>query len=381
MKKIFISEPSFDLKDEKILSDCIKKGFATFGNNIQKFENKILRYTNSQYCLICVNGTSALQIALKVLGLKAGEEVLAPSMTFVATINAILYNNAIPIFMDCVDDLNIDTKKVINFLKTQTYISNGKTFNKKTKKRIRAIIVAHMYGNLANIADLTNICKKMKIKILEDAAESLGSFYKTGQHSGTVGDIGCFSFNGNKIITSGGGGALVSNNNNYIKYARKLINQSRLTSIEYLHSELGYNFRISNLHAALGYSQLKKIKKFLKIKKQIYKEYKDGLELSKNFELIKNNEISYSNNWINIVKIRNSKIKKKEIFERFKKYNIELRPIWYPINDQKYYKNFQSFQVNNARVMHKRLFCLPSSINLKKKDILKILKLLKKYEN
>lgn len=381
MKKIFISEPSFDLKDEKILSDCIKKGFATFGNNIQKFENKILRYTNSQYCLICVNGTSALQIALKVLGLKAGEEVLAPSMTFVATINAILYNNAIPIFMDCVDDLNIDTKKVINFLKTQTYISNGKTFNKKTKKRIRAIIVAHMYGNLANIADLKNICKKMKIKILEDAAESLGSFYKTGQHSGTVGDIGCFSFNGNKIITSGGGGALVSNNNNYIKYARKLINQSRLTSVEYLHSELGYNFRISNLHAALGYSQLKKIKKFLKIKKQIYKEYKDGLELSKNFELIKNNEISYSNNWINIVKIRNSKIKKKEIFERFKKYNIELRPIWYPINDQKYYKNFQSFQVNNARVMHKRLFCLPSSINLKKKDILKILKLLKKYEN
>lgn len=381
MKKIFISEPSFDLKDEKILSDCIKKGFATFGNNIQKFENKILRYTNSQYCLICVNGTSALQIALKVLGLKAGEEVLAPSMTFVATINAILYNNAIPIFMDCVNDLNIDTKKVINFLKTQTYISNGKTFNKKTKKRIRAIIVAHMYGNLANIADLKNICKKMKIKILEDAAESLGSFYKTGQHSGTVGDIGCFSFNGNKIITSGGGGALVSNNNNYIKYARKLINQSRLTSVEYLHSELGYNFRISNLHAALGYSQLKKIKKFLKIKKQIYKEYKDGLELSKNFELIKNNEISYSNNWINIVKIRNSKIKKKEIFERFKKYNIELRPIWYPINDQKYYKNFQSFQVNNARVMHKRLFCLPSSINLKKKDILKILKLLKKYEN
>lgn len=381
MKKIFISEPSFDLKDEKILSDCIKKGFATFGNNIQKFENKILRYTNSQYCLICVNGTSALQIALKVLGLKAGEEVLAPSMTFVATINAILYNNAIPIFMDCVDDLNIDTKKVINFLKTQTYISNGKTFNKKTKKRIRAIIVAHMYGNLANVEDLTNICKKMKIKILEDAAESLGSFYKTGQHSGTVGDIGCFSFNGNKIITSGGGGALVSNNNNYIKYARKLINQSRLTSVEYLHSELGYNFRISNLHAALGYSQLKKIKKFLKIKKQIYKEYKDGLELSKNFELIKNNEISYSNNWINIVKIRNSKIKKKEIFERFKKYNIELRPIWYPINDQKYYKNFQSFQVNNARVMHKRLFCLPSSINLKKKDILKILKLLKKYEN
>lgn len=381
MKKIFISEPSFDLKDEKILSDCIKKGFATFGNNIQKFENKILRYTNSQYCLICVNGTSALQIALKVLGLKAGEEVLAPSMTFVATINAILYNNAIPIFMDCVNDLNIDTKKVINFLKTQTYISNGKTFNKKTKKRIRAIIVAHMYGNLANVEDLTNICKKMKIKILEDAAESLGSFYKTGQHSGTVGDIGCFSFNGNKIITSGGGGALVSNNNNYIKYARKLINQSRLTSVEYLHSELGYNFRISNLHAALGYSQLKKIKKFLKIKKQIYKEYKDGLELSKNFELIKNNEISYSNNWINIVKIRNSKIKKKEIFERFKKYNIELRPIWYPINDQKYYKNFQSFQVNNARVMHKRLFCLPSSINLKKKDILKILKLLKKYEN
>ena len=381
MKKIFISEPFFDKKDSKILSNCIKEGFVTFGDNIKKFESKISQFTGSQYCLICINGTSALQVALKVLGLKADEEVLAPSMTFVATINAILYNNAKPVFMDCKNDLNIDTKKVIKFLKTQTYISKGITFNKKTKKRIRAIIIAHMYGNLANINDLKTICKKMRIKILEDAAESLGSFYNSGQHSGTLGDIGCFSFNGNKIITSGGGGALISSNKKYIESAKKLINQSRSPSIEYIHSELGYNYRISNLHAALGYSQLSKIKKFLKIKKRIYQEYLNGLRFFKNFELIKNNKISVSNNWINIIKIKGSKIKKKSIFKEFRKHNIELRPIWYPVNEQKYCKNFQSFEVNNTKLLHKKSFCLPSSVSLTKKNITKILKLLKKYEN
>ena len=262
MKKIFISEPFFDKKDSKILSNCIKEGFVTFGDNIKKFESKISQFTGSQYCLICINGTSALQVALKVLGLKADEEVLAPSMTFVATINAILYNNAKPVFMDCENDLNIDTKKVIKFLKTQTYISKGITFNKKTKKRIRAIIIAHMYGNLANINDLKTICKKMRIKILEDAAESLGSFYNSGQHSGTLGDIGCFSFNGNKIITSGGGGALISSNKKYIESAKKLINQSRSPSIEYIHSELGYNYRITDLEAAVAVEQFKRLDKF-----------------------------------------------------------------------------------------------------------------------
>ncbi len=381
MKKIFISEPSFNEKDAKILSSCIKKGFATFGEYINKFENRISEFTNSPNCLICVNGTSALQVALKVLGLKAGEEVLAPSMTFVATINAILYNNAEPVFMDCENDLNIDTKKVVKFLKTQTYIQRGRTYNKKTKKRIRAIIVAHMYGNLADVNYIKKICRKMRIKILEDAAESLGSFYNSGQHSGTLGDIGCFSFNGNKIITSGGGGAIISSNKKYIQLARKLINQSRSPNIEYMHSELGYNYRISNLHAALGYSQLGKIKKFLKIKKKIYQEYLNRLKFFKNFELIKNNKISVSNNWINILRIKNSKIKKNEIFKQFKKYDIELRPIWYPINHQKYYKNFQSFEMNNAKSMHSNLFCLPSSLSLKKKDFVKIIKLLKKYEN
>lgn len=381
MKKIFISEPFFDEKDATILSNCIKEGFATFGDNIKKFENKISQFTGSQYSLICVNGTSALQVALKVLGLKAHEEVLAPSMTFVATINAILYNNAKPVFMDCENDLNIDTKKVIKFLKTQTYISKGITFNKKTKKRIRAIIIAHMYGNLADINNLKTVCKKMRIKILEDAAESLGSFYNSGQHSGTLGDIGCFSFNGNKIITSGGGGALISSNKKYIDSAKKLINQSRSPNIEYIHSELGYNYRISNLHAALGYSQLRKIKKFLKIKKRIYQEYLKGLKFFKNFELIKNNKISVSNNWINIIKIKNSKIKKNSIFKEFKKHNIELRPIWYPVNEQKYCKDFQSFEVKNTKLLHSKSFCLPSSVSLTKKNIIKILKLLKKYEN
>ena len=381
MKKIFVSEPYLDHQDTRNILSCIKTGFVTSGSYIKKFEKEIINFTKIRNCVVCVNGTSALQIALRVLGVKENDEVIAPSMTFVATINSIIYNNASPIFMDCDKYLNLDIQKTIKFLRTNTYKLKGETFNKKTKKRIKAVIVAHMYGNLIDIKKFKKICKLMNIKLIEDAAESLGSFYNTGQHSGAIGDSGCGSFNGNKIITSAGGGAIVSKNKNFVDKARKLINQSRSDEIEYIHEELGYNFRISNIHSALGFSQMNKLSRFIKIKKKIYEIYNKGLEGKKNFELIKNNKFSNSNNWINIIKIKNSKINKKKILNFLINNNIEARPIWKPIHQQNYCKKFQTYEIKMAKYMHSRCFCLPSSVNLKKTEANKIINLLNRYEN
>jgi len=237
-----------------------------------------------------------------------------------------------------------------------------------------------MYGKLCELTELTKICKKKNIKIVEDAAESIGSFYKKNKiHSGNVGDIGCFSFNGNKIITSGSGGAIISKNKKYIDKARYLINQAKSQGEDYIHNEIGYNFRISNLHASLGISQIRKLKKFLKIKKIIYDCYCKKLLFNKNFEIIKNDHVYNSNNWINILKIKN-KIKRNILLNYLKKNNIEPRPIWYPMHKQRYCKKYQSYKIKKAIEMHKKCICLPSSVNLSKKDMQKITKLLNNFK-
>ena len=381
-KKIFISEPLLDKKDRLSILKCIDSGFiSSVGKNVVNFENEIKKITKSKYCVACINGTSALQISLKLLGVKKNDEVIAPTMSFVATINSILYNNASPVFMDCDQYLNIDIKKTLEFIRFKTVTKNKKTFNKKSKKRIKVIIIAHMYGNLCDFSQLKKICVSKGIKILEDAAESVGSFYKNGVHSGTVGDLGCFSFNGNKIITSGGGGAIVLENKTLADKARKYINQSKSESIEYIHDDIGYNYRLSNLHASLGISQIKKLKRFIKKKKYIYQEYKRKFISNINFEILKNNQISLSNNWINILQIKNDKIDKSKLLSFLIKNGIEARPIWHPLHLQKYCKNYEIFKIKQANNLHKKCICLPSSINLKINEIKKVVKIINEYKN
>jgi len=382
MKKIFVSEPFLDSDDKKAILNSIETGYvSSIGRNINIFEKEIIKFTKSKFCVVCANGTSALQIALKVIGVQKDDEVIAPTMTFAATINSILYNDANPIFMDCDENLNLDIKKTLEFLDKNTLTFKKKTFNKKTKKKIAAIVVAHMYGKLCDLDELKKICKLKNIKIIEDAAESIGSFYKKNKiHSGNIGDIGCFSFNGNKIITSGSGGAIISKNKRYIEKARYLINQAKSFGDDYIHNEIGYNFRLSNLHASLGVSQIKKLKKYLRIKKTIYNYYCKKLLLNKNFEILKNNQLYISNNWINILKVK-QKNNRLRLIKYLKKNNIEPRPIWYPMNKQKYCKKYQAYKIKNAPLMYKRCLCLPSSVNLNKKDLIRITNLLNRYEN
>ena len=248
------NEPNIIGNELKYIKESLKKNEIAIGQYHSLFEKKISEKLKSKYSLLCSSGTSALHIALKCLSIKKKQEVIVPSFTFIATVNSIIYNQASPIFMDCDDTCNIDTFKVINFLKK--HISkNGKCIN-KTKKVIHSLIIVHVWGGPANIEAIIDICRK-NIKIIEDASESLFSKYNNGKlknrYTGTIGDIGCLSFNGNKIITSAGGAILTSNLELY-KRAKYLINQAMDDPFKYLH-DIGYNYRLSNINAAIGLAQ------------------------------------------------------------------------------------------------------------------------------
>ena len=379
MKKIYLSEPSFSGNEKKYLNKCITTGYvSSVGKYVNIFEEKIKQFTKSKHCIACINGTSALQLAVKLAGVNPGDEVIAPTMTFVATINAIKYNNASPVFMDCDEYFNIDQHKVIKFIKTNTYYSKGFTYNKKSKKKIKAIIVAHIWGNLSNISELFKLCKKKGIFIIEDAAESLGSIYgdkKKQKHTGTIGDIGVISFNGNKLITSGCGGAILTQNKNIAIKAKYLSNQARENNYDYIHDDVGYNFRLSNLNAAVGVAQLEKINIKLKKKKFINKYYKQKI---KNKFLFISNSPDYGQNnfWINILRFNSKKISRKKLIKKFNEKKIEVRPIWYPIHLLKPYKKYQKFEITKSIEFLKTSICLPSSTSLTNKDLNRIIKVI-----
>ena len=267
MSKIPLSVPSLKGNEAKYLIDCVEKEWvSSAGKYVDEFENKISQYVGARYGVACVNGTAALHIALKVAGVKSGDEVIVPSLTFIASVNAISYNNANPIFMDSDEYFNIDILKTIKFIKNETKSIDGFSYNIKTNKRISALIPVHVWGNACWLDELVQLCKEKNIIIIEDAAESLGTYYNDGEFSdkftGTIGDIGCFSFNGNKIITAGGGGMIVTNNKKFAARAKHLTTQAKKDPLYYVHDEIGYNYRLTNIQAAIGVAQLEQLQNF-----------------------------------------------------------------------------------------------------------------------
>ena len=233
---------------------------SSVGNFVNIFENKLKNFTKSKNAICCNSGTSSIHLGLRLLRVSQEDEVIVPAMSFIATANCVKYLNANPIFMDCDNFYNLDVKKTLKFINEETYFKNGFSFNKKTKK-IKALIIVHVFGNAANIEPILNICKK-NIKILEDAAGALGTKFirgkLKGKHVGTIGDVGCISFNGNKIITTGAGGVLFTNSSKLAKQAKYLSTTAIDDKFNYRHDEIGYNFRLSNIQSAIGIAQIKK---------------------------------------------------------------------------------------------------------------------------
>jgi len=353
-KKIPLSEPYLFGNEKKYLIECIKTNWLASGKYVDNFEKKIKKTTNAKFVISNINGTSSLQLALRILNPKSGDEVLVPSITFIASINSVIYNSCSPVFFDCDEHLNININDLINFLKFNTYSKGGFSYNKKTNKRIIALIIVHVFGNSANVKiQLINLCKKKNIKIIEDAAESFGAFFKNSKrktHTGVIGDIGCFSFNGNKIVTAGGGGALVTKNKNFYLKAKYLSNQAKDNSDLFIHNEVGYNFRLSNLHAAIGYAQIGHIRKIILKKKYIHNYYKRELNKIYGLRILEAPKHSVSNYWLNVLTIDKKKygLTKLETMKKFKNLNIEARSLWFPNHMQKPFKHFEKYKITNA---------------------------------
>ena len=375
MKKMIpLHSANISKDDINSVNNCLKSSWvSTASSKINIFEKELSKYTKSKYTLALNSGTSALHLALLSIGVSADDEVIVPTITFIASVNVISYIGAKPIFMDCDDCMNIDIEKTIAFLDQNTYFKNGKTYNTKTNKIISSIIIVHVFGNVSNFIKLKKKARKLNIKIIEDAAESLGSYLhhnKKIYHSGTLGDIGCLSFNGNKIITTGSGGAILTNNKKLFERAKYLSTQAKNDQLFFVHNEIGYNYKMNGISASLGLSQLKKLNKILKLKRSIHKYYTKVFLYTK-FSIIQSKDYSISNHWLNILLIKDQNILKKK--NNFLKYlnlkNIQARPLWKLNHKQKPFVKFESYKIAKSIDYYNACICLPSSPNLTKRQI------------
>jgi len=383
MYKIPLSVPSLNGNELKYVKECLDTEWvSSAGKYVDLFEQKITKYTGSKFAVACVNGTAAIQVSLRLAGVDAGDEVIVSALTFIASVNAITYNNAKPIFMDADKYYNLDSEKTIEFIKNETVFKNGFTYNSKTNNKITAIIPVHVWGNACWLDELTDLCKKRNIAIVEDAAESLGTFYNNGKyegkHTGTIGKLGCLSFNGNKIITTGGGGMILTDDKALAEKVKYLTTQAKDDPIRYVHNEIGYNFRLTNIQAALGVAQLEQLPSILKRKKEIYDFYQSKIENIEGLSLSKVPDYADNNHWLNLLKI-DSKVYNQDrevLMKRLEGNGIQTRPVWKLNHEQKPYKDYQHFKVEKAKELVKNSLCLPSSANLSNENLNKIVSVL-----
>ena len=376
-KTLNLSIPYIKKNELNHIVNCVKSGWvSSAGPLIEKFEKKITSFTKSKYAIACINGTSALHISLLLAGVTKNHEVIVPTVTFIAPINAVKYCNAEPVFMDCDYDFNININKTIDFINNCTFQKKGKCFNKKTNKHISTIIIVHVWGNPVRLKELLIICKLKNIKLIEDASESLGSSFEGyNKHTGTIGFCGCISFNGNKIITTGGGGVILTQNKNIALKAKYLVEQAKNKSIWFEHDDIGYNYRMNNLQAALGIAQIENLKVILKKRKNINKAYKKHLK--NNFKYSFFTHSNKSNYWMNLIKIKEeNKIKLNQLINKFRKELIEVRPIWKPNHMQKQFLKNQNYKIKIALILYKKSLCIPSSTELTIKDLIRVFNVL-----
>ena len=368
-KNLSLHEPFFFGNEKKYLIKCItSNSVASNGNFKNILEDKLKKFTKSKYCILVSSGTAALHVGLEAMGVKKNDEVLIPNLNYIASANASLYLNAIPHFIN-IDEktLGIDVEELEMYLKKNTIIKKKKLFNKKTKNYIKAIVPVHLFGYPCQIDKIIKLSKKYKIKVLEDAAEALGTYFDK-KHVGTFGNVGVISFNGNKIITTGGGGAVITNDLNIAKKIRKLTNVSKAQHPWRMRfEEKGYNYKMPNLNAALGASQMETINKILKFKKINYNKYKVIFDNNKYFEVYKGINKSTPNHWLVTLLIKKNYIQYKDLIIKFlisKK--IGVRPAWDTMTSTKYLKNFPAMKPTIDNQIVKRIINLPSSAFLHK---------------
>ena len=368
-KSLYIHEPDIIKKDLHNLKNCIdNRNISVTGNFCKLFEDEIKKITGAKYVVLTNSGTSALHLSCILSGINENHEVLIPAFTFVASPNSVIYCGATPHFVEIEKNyFGIDFAKLSEYLKKIAVKKKKDWINKKTRKIIKAIMIVHPLGFTINYDELEKFKKNYNLDIIEDAADALGSYYK-GKHAGTFSKLGVLSFNGNKIITTGAGGAILFKNKNLADKARHLIQTSKIShKFKLMHDQLGFNYRMSNLQAALGLAQIKRFNKIKKQKKKIFNFYQKKFERNKFFKLIKEDNNRRFNFWLQTILINKkySKIIEKTLNHLNKK-KIFLRQGWELMPKLKHLKKCPSMKINIAKDVQKRIIHLPSSSFLSK---------------
>lgn len=357
-----LHEPTFNEKEIRYVTDCVKSGWvSSVGSYVARFEEDLATFVGVKRAVAVVNGTAALHIALKIVGVGADDEVLMPSLTFIATANAVSYLQATPHFVDVnKETLSVDPFKLERYLEDIAELRNGELFNKQTNRRIKALVPMHTFGHSCMMDELVTLCEKFKLELVEDAAESLGSYYK-GKHTGTFGKVSAMSFNGNKIITTGGGGAILTDDDDLADFAKHLTTTAKVQHRwEFIHDEIGYNYRMPNINAALGCAQLEKIQKFVEKKRNLATFYENLVVNIKGVQLFKEPVNTKSNYWLQAI-LLDKKYERDEVLGFLNDKGVMSRPIWTPMHELKVYMQCQRMDLSITEQLKCEVINIPST--------------------
>lgn len=376
---IYLARPHLSGKEWEYVKQCLDTNWISVaGDFVPIFEQNIAAYTGVQYAVGMSSGTAALHIALHALGIGQNDAVIVPTLTFVASVNAICYTRATPVFIDVSPQTwQADADILENYLNTHTYMYKGDFYDKHTHKHLKAILPVHVLGNMPDMHRILELAQKFNLIVIEDAAEALGSFY-ANQHAGSIGKAGILSFNGNKILTTGGGGMLLTNNEHIATHARHLIQQAKINGREYIHDEIGYNYRMLNILAAIGVAQMQKLPDFLEKKQEIFRFYESNLlPLGFTAPYIATNV--RSNYWLSTFIVPKN-INKQDLLDFLYAHEIEARSFWKPMHTLNMFAHFPYYTHHHtAEKIYQHAVSLPSGTDITKSELYKVVNTIKKY--
>jgi perosamine synthetase len=370
-RRIPLSEPVMAGNEWRYVKECIDTAWvSSAGKFIDAFAEKFAEYVDIPYAVPVVNGTAALHISLVALGLKSDEEVLVPTLTFAATANVVIYCNANPVFMDVEDgSLGIDPQKVEAFLTQECDWRDGCLINRATNRKVRGIIPVHLYGHPVDMSPILDLAEKYNLFVVEDATEALGSRYK-GRSAGTLGTVGAFSFNGNKLITTGGGGMVVTENSELAEHIKYLTTQAKAPGPVYYHTEVGYNYRMTNIQAAMGLAQLEKVHEFVARRRAIAHYYQQELRDVAGITVVSEAEWAWNNHWLSWILVEADYGRPKdELLKKLGDKGIEARAFFMPLHTLPPYRSYQSYQISNAIKLYDKGINVPSHTALVEDDL------------
>ena len=370
-----LSVPNFQGNEKEYVNEAVvSEWVSTGGSKVGDFENAIARYVGMPRAVACNSGSSGLHLAAMVAGLGKGDEVLVPTLTFIAAVNPTTrYVGAEPVFIGCDDSLCMDPAAAERFCTEKCELQGERLIDKATGAHVKAIVVVHVFGNMANMPAFLALAKKYHLILIEDATEALGTHYTEGplkgKFAGTIGDVGVYSFNGNKIITTGAGGAVVSNHPDWAEHAKHLSTQAKADMLQFLHDEVGYNYRMTNVQACLGLAQLERLEGFIAHKKELYDHYVAALDGVKGLRILPfREEECRSNHWFFSLYLKDSGLDRDTVIEKLQAQHIQTRPVWALIHEQADYPRNEAYALDKAEDYRKYIVNLPCSTNLSMED-------------